>query len=120
MLPKLRFNEAKHNIKSKIQRFNNSSGICDSDTFNVESSYLSWLHEIYKRYLQDSQIIVNLEYHKIQYWDKEQTFKEWIALMISMCEYAKYTEYECLEDEFWQVMDDIHELHGKLLRYMWW
>ncbi len=110
----------KYEFKKQVKRAFNKQGVVYEDTFDMDNSYAHWLMEIYPMFYKHAVKMIDLDYHKITHDGEERTFGEWLIFQIQMLQFLNRLEDEVIEDEFYELLKEIHALHGSLIRYLWW
>ena len=102
-------------------------GFDSRETWSLDYVFYMWLYERLKMYIEYAGEIVNLDFHKFVYKEKEYTQRELINMMIQRLEYyfkffgkedssKSYEEYE----EEYEFIKEIGEIWALVLPAMWW
>ena len=102
-------------------------GFDSRETWSLDHVFYMWLYERLKMYKEYAGEIVNLDFHKFVYKEKEYTQRELINMMIQRLEYyfkffgkedssKSYEEYE----EEYESVKEIGEIWALVLPAMWW
>ena len=103
-------------IEQKDKKYNSQffEG-CNTD-WNLNNEFIHWLNYHLKRYLENADTIVDLEFHHYFYAGEEFTQKEIIEELIRLTdEYIK--DSDSVEEK---VVDEIFELFHLVFWNMWW
>lgn len=95
-------------------------GFASYETWNMDTAFYGWLYEHLKMFLAIAEDVVDLNYHKFTFNDKEYTQKELINKMIHGCEIAiKKDWYNMTEDECYEV-ENVSKIWSIVINSMWW
>ena len=98
-------------------------GFDERETWNLDSSFAEWLYTRCSMYLDEAKDIVDLDYHKITYNDKEYTQREAIEKVKKWSLYYvknKYSADQIVSERAHKSLTKACELWAILVHYMWW
>mgnify|MGYP007069856396 CR=1 FL=1 len=98
-------------------------GFDSRETWNLDTVFAEWLYTRCTMYLEEADKIVNLEYHKVTYKDKEYTQKEAIEKIRKWALYYvknKYSVDSEKEKKAYEKLIKASELWALIVPYMWW
>lgn len=87
--------------------------------WDLDDSFIEWINYWFKEYKKEASKMVNLEYHKFKYQDKEYTQMQIIDRIIELSD--KIIEI----DDYWDsriapMVDELFILFRKVFFAMWW
>lgn len=88
------------------------------DCWNLDYSFIIWLNERLPVYIRDASTIVNLEYHKFIFEDKEYTQKELTEYLLKLCNGFISNELDTWDDS--KLYQDIFKIWSIIGPYTWW
>lgn len=106
----------KRDIKFWIQR--RIRGWSDDETWNLDFEFIKWVNSRFKKYLEKSSGIVDLEYHTFVYKRKKHTQLELINKVIKLSD--EYINSECFEDKLEPIKNEIFDIFKLIFWTMWW
>lgn len=90
------------------------------ECWNIDYSFILWLHEHLTKYLEDASKVVDLEYHKIDYKGNTYTQLEIINKILEITTKLKDEDaYYGIEDVGKQV-NEMLDLFKTAYFYLWW
>ena len=92
-------------------------GFDDRETWSMDTLFIEWIYTRFKRYKEIA--IVDLDFHKFKYFDKEITQNEAIDIILQFCENYLITAKESFFDTKW-FSEEEGKLLMNLMPYMWW
>jgi len=96
-------------------------GFDSRETWSLDYVFYMWLYERLKMYIEYAGEIVNLNFHKFIYKEKEYTQLELINMMIERLEfYFKKGDSFDLSEEEYEFIKEIGEIWALVLPAMWW
>ena len=96
-------------------------GFDSRETWSLDYVFYMWLYERLKMYIEYAGEIVNLNFHKFVYKEKEYTQLELINMMIERLEsYLKKEDLFVLSEEEYEPIKEIGEIWALVLPAMWW
>ena len=96
-------------------------GFDSRETWSLDYVFYMWLYERLKMYIEYAGEIVNLNFHKFVYKEKEYTQLELINMMIERLEsYLKKEDLFVLSEEEYEPIKEIGEIWSLVLPAMWW
>ena len=96
-------------------------GFDSRETWNLDCVFYMWLYERLKMYKEYAGEIVNLDFHKFVYKEKEYTQLELINMMIERLEsYFKKEDLFVSSEEEYESIKEIGEIWALVLPAMWW
>lgn len=96
-------------------------GFDSRETWNLDCVFYMWLYERLKMYKEYAGEIVNLDFHKFVYKEKEYTQLELINMMIERLEsYFKKEDLFVSSEEEYEPIKEIGEIWALVLPAMWW
>ena len=97
-------------------------GFDERETWALDRYFIEWLYSHLKMYLERADDVIDLEFYKFKFENKEYTQKEAILFIIDACENSLLTESECYED-YMSVVKDVQNairLFADIFPAMWW
>lgn len=88
------------------------------ECWSLDYAFIKWLNIHLKVYKKDASKIVNLEYHKFTYEEKELTQLEIINRLIQITDYLLISDR--LELEYWHQVNQMLDLWKLVFPAMWW
>ena len=70
-------------------------GFDERETWALDRYFIEWLYSHLKMYLERADDVIDLEFYKFKFENKEYTQKEAILFIIDACENFLLTESEC-------------------------
>lgn len=96
-------------------------GFDSRETWSLDYVFYMWLYERLKMYIEYAGEIVNLNFHKFVYKEKEYTQFELINMMIERLEsYFKKEDLFVSSEEEYEPIKEIGEIWALVLPAMWW
>lgn len=96
-------------------------GFDDRETWNLDYEFIEWLYSHCMMYKEKAGDVVNLEFHKVTWDDKEYTQIEIIDFIIeSTREYLKESAKWNLSNETMKKVQCALHLWAEVLPAMWW
>lgn len=96
-------------------------GFDSRETWSLDYVFYMWLYERLKMYIEYAGEIVNLNFHKFVYKEKEYTQFELINTMIERLEsYFKKEDLFVSSEEEYEPIKEIGEIWALVLPAMWW
>lgn len=96
-------------------------GFDSRETWSLDYVFYMWLYERLKMYIEYAGEIVNLNFHKFVYKEKEYTQLELINMMIERLEsYFKKGDLFVSSEEEYEPIKEIGEIWALVLPAMWW
>lgn len=96
-------------------------GFDSRETWSLDYVFYMWLYERLKMFVEYAGEIVNLNFHKFIYKEKEYTQLELINMMIERLEfYFKKGDSFDLSEEEYEFIKEIGEIWALVLPAMWW
>ena len=96
-------------------------GFDSRETWSLDYVFYMWLYERLKMYIEYAGEIVNLNFHKFVYKEKEYTQLELINMMIERLEsYFKREDLFVSSEEEYEPIKEIGEIWALVLPAMWW
>ena len=96
-------------------------GFDSRETWSLDYVFYMWLYERLKMYIEYAGEIVNLNFHKFVYKEKEYTQLELINMMIERLEsYFKKEDLFVSSEEEYESIKEIGEIWALVLPAMWW
>lgn len=96
-------------------------GFDSRETWSLDYVFYMWLYERLKMYIEYAGEIVNLNFHKFVYKEKEYTQFELINMMIERLEYYfKKEDLFVSSEEEYEPIKEIGEIWALVLPAMWW
>ena len=96
-------------------------GFDSRETWSLDYVFYMWLYERLKMYKEYAGEIVNLDFHKFVYKEKEYTQLELINMMIERLEsYFKKEDLFVSSEEEYEPIKEIGEIWALVLPAMWW
>ena len=96
-------------------------GFDSRETWSLDYVFYMWLYERLKMYIEYAGEIVNLNFHKFVYKEKEYTQLELINMMIERLEsYFKKEDLFVSSEEEYEPIKEIGEIWALVLPAMWW
>ena len=95
------------------------------ECWNIDYSFLLWINEHFKMYLEEAGNIVNLEDYTYDYKGKIITQKDAINIIINDTNwlikvYYDYSVKEEFKEEFTNAIDEVFEVFHLVYYNMWW
>lgn len=96
-------------------------GFDERETWGLDFTFYCWLYERLSKYLEVADPVVDLNYHKFTFKDKEYTQKQMIEMMLNrLVFYFQHDmDYDLKESDYDYVME-IPQIWAIVLPYMWW
>jgi len=96
-------------------------GFDSRETWSLDYVFYMWLYERLKMFVEYAGEIVNLNFHKFVYKEKEYTQLELINMMIERLEFyfEKGDSFDLSEEEY-EFIKEIGEIWALVLPAMWW
>lgn len=88
------------------------------DCWDLDKAFLIWLHERLPVYLHDAGVLVDLNYHKFIYHEKEYTQRELVVRMIHLLD-SICAGIVDLEEEY-NSINEVLEIWSLVFHAMWW
>ncbi len=117
------FTDKKDKRRRKWKKQRKIYGFDARETWNLDSSFAEWLYTRCSMYLDEAKDIVDLDYHKITYNDKEYTQREAIEKVKKWSLYYvknKYSADQIVSERAHKSLTKACELWAILVHYMWW
>ena len=96
-------------------------GFDSRETWSLDYVFYMWLYERLKMYIEYAGEIVNLNFHKFIYKEKEYTQLEFINMMIERLEsYFQKEDLFVSSEEEYEPIKEIGEIWALVLPAMWW
>ena len=96
-------------------------GFDSRETWSLDHVFYMWLYERLKMYIEYAGEIVDLNYHKFDFKEKEYTQLELINMMIERLEsYFKKEDLFVSSEEEYEPIKEIGEIWTLVLPAMWW
>ena len=96
-------------------------GFDSRETWSLDHVFYMWLYERLKMYKEYAGEIVDLNFHKFVYKEKEYTQLELINMMIERLEsYFKKEDLFVSSEEEYEPIKEIGEIWALVLPAMWW
>ena len=96
-------------------------GFDSRETWSLDHVFYMWLYERLKMYKEYAGEIVDLNYHKFDFKEKEYTQLELINMMIERLEsYFKKEDLFVSSEEEYESVKEIGEIWALVLPAMWW
>ena len=96
-------------------------GFDSRETWSLDHVFYMWLYERLKMYIEYAGEIVDLNYHKFDFKEKEYTQLELINMMIERLEsYFKKEDLFVSSEEEYESVKEIGEIWALVLPAMWW
>lgn len=93
-------------------------GFDERETWSLDYSFRLWLYERLKKFIDVC--CINLDYHKFEYQGKEYSQRQMIDMMLERLEFSFRPEYNDLDDEQFQYVNEIGQIWAIVLPAMWW
>lgn len=110
-------------IEQKDKKYNSQFfEDCNTD-WNLNNEFIHWLNYHLKRYLESASTIVDLEYRKFTYKNKEYTQKQIIEKLIRLTDEFLKDEWGYEQDDYKkqiEIVDEIFDLFHLVFWNMWW
>lgn len=104
----------------KVKRLNNRlKRKISKECWNLDYSFIKWLNQHLKVYLKDADKIVDLDYHKFTYNEKEWTQREIIERLIFLTDQL-LIDYSDLNDFWKEYTTQMLDLWKVVFPAMWW
>lgn len=96
-------------------------GFDERETWGLDFTFYCWLYERLSKYLEVADPVVDLNYHKFTFKDKEYTQKQMIEMMLNrLVFYFQHDmDYDLKESDYNYVME-IPQIWAIVLPHMWW
>jgi len=96
-------------------------GFDSRETWSLDYVFYMWLYERLKMFVEYAGEIVNLNFHKFIYKEKEYTQLELINMIIERLEFyfEKGDSFDLSEEEY-EFIKEIGEIWALVLPAMWW
>ena len=107
----------KRSIKYWFQR--RTRGWSDDETWNLDYEFIKWVNSRFKKYKEKAGKIVDLEFHRFEYEDKEYTQLELIDKVIKLSNEYIDTNLPS-EDKLNSIKDEIFDIFKLIFWTMWW
>lgn len=88
------------------------------ECWGLDYNFIKWLNQHLKVYLKDASKIVDLNYYKFAYKDKEYTQEEIIKRMIYLSDEAMTLDK--WDNEYFVCVDELLDLWKIVFHTMWW
>lgn len=98
-------------------------GFTDYDTWSLDHAFAEWMYSRLYMYLEYGGKIVNLDYHKFKYKDKEYTQRQIILKIMDACECYIRNQFcgNVVNEEIsYKAMQEACELWALVFPAMWW
>lgn len=96
-------------------------GFDSRETWNLDCVFYMWLYERLKMFVEIGGQVVDLNFHKFVYKEKEYTQLELINMMIERLEYYfKREDLFVSSEEEYEPIKEIGEIWALVLPAMWW
>ena len=93
----------------------------DSGTWNLDYEFMLWLNSRFKKYLEQADKIVDLDYYKFTYKGVEYTQKQLISKIIELTDkYKEIKAEDWLDERTIDMVNITLDLFRLLYWYMWW
>ena len=99
----------------KWTREDKKNGFSVCETWSLDYAFVCWLLERCHLYIEKGGQIVDLDFNRFNYKDKEYTQRELIDLLIEKCQ--EYINNDDITIDVWEEINDIWKLIGLA---MWW
>lgn len=108
-------------IKEKLRMVNDNITACvgESEVWNLDDTFYSWLYERLKLYIKVASGIVDLNYHKFEYEGKSYTQLQMIDLMVERLEFYFSPEFDGLKRKHMDYVLEAAKIWAIVLPAMW-
>lgn len=93
-------------------------GFDSRETWDLNYSWHLWLYERLKMFVDIT--IINLDFHKFKFKEKEYTQREMIDLMLERLKFSFSKEYNDWDEEQVEYVCEIEEIWAMVCPAMWW
>ena len=116
------FTDQNDKRKEKWKKQRKKYGFDERETWSLDQTFVEWIYSHLMMYLEIGGKIINLEYHKFEFKDREYTQREAIEYICKACEnflLDKSFDYE-KERQITEDMKDAIRLFAEIFPAMWW
>lgn len=108
-------------MKEKLRMVNDNITACvdESEVWNLDDTFYSWLYERLKLYIKVASGIVDLNYHKFEYEGKSYTQLQMINLMVERLEFYFSPEFDGWKREHTDYVLEAAKIWAIVLPAMW-
>ena len=92
-------------------------GFCDQETWDLDSSFACLIYERIAMLMDIGAQVVDFDYHKVTWNDKEYNITEMMQMIMDECFEAMTTEGS---DDCGDCMDKVYDMLKVCHRYLWW
>ena len=93
-------------------------GFDSRETWNLNYSWHLWLYERLKMFVDIT--IIDLDFHKFKFKEKEYTQREMRDLMLERLKFSFSEEYDDWDEEQVKYVCEIEEIWAMVCPAMWW
>lgn len=104
--------------KDKWKEQRKTYGFDERETWSLDLTFHLWLYERLKMYLDVT--VVDLDYHKFTYKEKEYTQREMIDGILKRLEFSFSKDYNDCDDKQWNYVREADEMWTLIIPAMWW
>lgn len=95
-------------------------GFDETETWDLNYTFYAWLYEHLRMYVDCSEKIINLEYHKFEWNGETYTQLAIIQMMIERLQFYFSEDYNDFDEYDTAYVREIGELWALVLPAMWW
>lgn len=117
------FDDAQYPDDKRIEKWKTEReiyGFDDRETWDLQRAFYLWLYERLMKYVESASPIINLEFHKFEYKGKEYTQLEMIDMMLDLLKFCFSPEFNDLDQEHLEKINEIGKMWALVLPAMWW
>jgi len=109
-------------IKREIKHFfqRHIRGWDDSECWNLNYSFILWINSRAKVYLRQANEIVDLEFHKFTYNNKEYNQLELISKIIELSDWIISSDDYPYEEEILNKTNELLDIFKLIFPSLWW
>lgn len=116
------FSDVNDKRKKEWAREQEIYGFDERETWSLDRHFIEWLYSHLKMYLERANDVIDLEFYKFKFENKEYTQKEAILFIIDACENFLLIKSE-YNEEYTDVLKDVQraiKLFADIFPAMWW
>lgn len=95
-------------------------GFDDSETWDLNSTFYAWLYERLRMYVDIGGEIIDLDFHKFEWHEREYTQLELINEILDRIRFYFSEEYNDFDIEDITYIREVGEIWALILPAMWW
>lgn len=88
------------------------------ECWNLDYTFIVWLNQRLPIYLRQAGRIINLDFHKFTYNNKEYTQRELTEYLAELCNDVVHDKFDAWDDP--DKYKSIFEIWGIIAPYTWW